>query len=266
MSSSLKNIAAIVGLSFSVALQPLASYAGGGLTGGALEVTQLANNAELMAQVAESAQQTAQQINMLATMMQNLQSLGDLSGIAARLGIPTSSLQSFFNSYKSAAEAKKAVEQISASLTRFQDNSMSMATFYGTLAERIGQGISIKGGDGKITREEIGAALRAMDKKKVESARKVMEQRLRTIEEMNSDYDFIRSNADEIGKITGNVQGLQFLATQQSGIQRLLMDARMSIESLNATLAEQRLESAEREQVEREIGRRLLERNIGRLF
>jgi len=99
--SSFKNIVAIVGVSFSVGLQPVASYAGGGLTGGALEITQLLNNAELMAQVAESAQQTAQQVNMLATMMQNLQGLGDLSGIAARLGIPTSSLQSFFNSYPS---------------------------------------------------------------------------------------------------------------------------------------------------------------------
>lgn len=264
--SSFKNIAAIVGMAFSVALQPLPSYAGGGLTGGALEVTQLANNAELMAQVSEAAQQTAQQVNMLATMMQNLQSLGDLSGIASRLGIPTSDLQSFVKSYRSVAEAQKAVSQISASLTRLQNNSTSMATFYDTLADRIGGGISSDGRDGKITMAEIDAAMRAMDKQKVERARKVMEQRLRTIEEMDNDYNFIRNNAGEISKITGNVQGLQFLASQQSSIQRLLMDSRMSIESLNTTLAEQRLESVEREQVEREIGRRLLERNIGRLF
>jgi hypothetical protein len=264
--SSFKNIAAIVGISFSIALQPVASYAGGGLTGGALEITQLANNAELMAQVSEAAQQTAQQVNMLATMMQNLQSLGDLSGIAARLGIPTSDLQSFVKSYRSVSEAQKAVSQISSSLTRLQDNSGSMATFYDTLADRISGGISTSGGDGKITRAEIDAAIRAMDKQKVERTRKVMEQRLRTIEEMNNDYDFIRNNAGEISKITGNVQGLQFLASQQSSIQRLLMDSRMSIESLNTTLTEQRLESAEREQVEREIGRKLLERNLGRLF
>jgi len=258
-----KKIAAILAVSFSAVLQPIPLRAGGGIIGGALEVTQLANHAELMAQVAEASQQTAQQINMLATMMQNLQSLTSLSGIASQLGIPVGNLQSFIDAYGSVATARMAVMNIKDSFERLGTNSNSMATFYGTLANRLGD--TIRPGT-QITTQEIQDALRAMDEERVRRARLVMQQRLRTIDEMNNDYKYIMDNASEIRQITGNVQGLQFLATQQSGIQRLLMDTRMSIESLNASLAEQRLESAEREELEKEIGRRMLERSLNRFF
>ncbi|MCX8018461.1 MAG: hypothetical protein N2690_11260, partial [Rhodocyclaceae bacterium] len=79
---------------------PVLPVRAGGITGGALEITQLANNAELMAQVAEASQQTVQQINMLATMLQNLKSLSNLAGIAQQLGLPLDNLQNFVQSYR----------------------------------------------------------------------------------------------------------------------------------------------------------------------
>jgi len=259
---SVKKIAAILTASLSL-LQPIPLHAGGGIRGGALEVTQLANNAELMAQVAEATQQTAQQINMLATMMHNLRSLTDLSGIAAQLGIPVGNLQSFINAYGSVATAQETVLRIRDTFERLGYNSVEMATFYGTLANRLGETVTP---GRQISDQEIQIALRNMNEERIRRARMVMQQRLRTIEEMNKDYKYIMDNAGEIKQITGNVQGLQFLAAQQSSIQRLLMDTRLSIESLNASMAEHRLESAERRELEREVARRLLERNAARFF
>ena len=48
------------------------SYAGGGLTGGATEVTQLANNLQLVMSYSEQVDQTLTQINQYKTMLQNL--------------------------------------------------------------------------------------------------------------------------------------------------------------------------------------------------
>lgn len=68
---SIRNaLAASVVVAFSVAAQ-----ASGGGFAGATEITQLANNAELVLSYVEQAQQTVTQINQYATMLRNLQRL-----------------------------------------------------------------------------------------------------------------------------------------------------------------------------------------------
>jgi len=180
---SVKKIVAIATLSLSM-LQPFPLYAGSKALG-ALEVTQLANNSELMAQVAEATQQTAQQINMLATMIHNLKSLNDLPQIAAQLGIPVGNLQSFINAYGSVAATQNAVMSIRESLRRLHDNSIEMATFYGALATKLG-GTVIP--DRQISNEEIQSALRKMNKERILRAREVLQHRLATIQGMQNDY------------------------------------------------------------------------------
>lgn len=61
---------------------PLA-HAGGGMTGGSTEVTQLANNVQLLASYVEQAQQTVTQMNQYAAMLRSLQKLTPNSALQA---------------------------------------------------------------------------------------------------------------------------------------------------------------------------------------
>jgi P-type conjugative transfer protein TrbJ len=54
-----------------------AAYAGGGITGGATEATQLMNNSELVAQVAQLAEQIQNQITMIRDMIYNTLTIPD---------------------------------------------------------------------------------------------------------------------------------------------------------------------------------------------
>ena len=63
---------ATIGIATSV---PARAGGGGGLSGGALEITQLANHAELIKQVAQQAQMVSNQIREYATLIQNLRQL-----------------------------------------------------------------------------------------------------------------------------------------------------------------------------------------------
>jgi P-type conjugative transfer protein TrbJ len=54
-----------------------AAYAGGGITGGATEITQLMNNSELVAQVAQLAEQIQNQITMIQDLIYNTLTIPD---------------------------------------------------------------------------------------------------------------------------------------------------------------------------------------------
>jgi P-type conjugative transfer protein TrbJ len=54
-----------------------AAFAGGGITGGATEITQLMNNSELVAQVAQLAEQIQNQITMIQDLIYNTLTIPD---------------------------------------------------------------------------------------------------------------------------------------------------------------------------------------------
>ncbi|MCX8017213.1 MAG: hypothetical protein N2690_04855 [Rhodocyclaceae bacterium] len=224
--------------------------AGGGLTGGALEITQLANNIELMAQVAEATQQTVQQINMLTTMLQNLRSLEKLTGVAKALGIETESLQSFINAYKGVSGALAALEKTKAAATRLGEGADSMASFYEEALKDLRQ-ISTK--EKTVPRDELNKIFAGMNQKQRDQARKILQQRLESLDAMKNDYDYLLQHSKDISKITGNVQGLQMLASQQINIQRLLLDNNTAFQTYLADLQAARVQEVEmREAKERE--------------
>jgi len=221
------------------------AHTGGGITGGALEITQLANNAELMAQVAEATQQTVHQINMLTTMLQNLKDLANLNFIAQQLGIDLGPLRDFIRAYNGVKGALNQLEQIQRSLSRMADNSMSMSYFF---RQAMNDLMTATGGQGTITAEQLNRSLMALDEARRQEAEEALQRRVEMIEQMQQDYQFIQNNAREIRSITGNVQGLQFLATQNTNLQRLLLDTKMSIDLFAAEIRKDRLHQIQQEE------------------
>lgn len=240
---------------------PALTVRAGGITGGALEITQLANNAELMAQVAESAQQTVQQINMLATMLQNLKSLSNLAGIAQQLGLPLDSLQSFVQSYKTTQGALSRLNEMQTTLTRLGKNADGMASFYSTLIDDLEK---YAGGSKTLTRQQLNSIFLTADRASMDRQRRVVAQRYEQTRAIQDDMKFVQDNAREIASITGNVQGLQFLASQQAGIQRMLLDSQLAFQQWATEMSAERLEQMERERLERERARLMLKDSLER--
>ncbi|WDP90475.1 MAG: hypothetical protein HUN04_12545 [Desulfobacter sp.] len=71
----------IVGMAITFMIFASNVYAGGGMTGGALEITQLANNVQLVQSQIEQAMQTQHQLNMYMAMLKNMKTLG-IGGIS----------------------------------------------------------------------------------------------------------------------------------------------------------------------------------------
>ncbi|MDR0653534.1 MAG: P-type conjugative transfer protein TrbJ [Synergistaceae bacterium] len=72
-----KNLKRIVALCVLCCFITNAAFAGGGLTGGATEITQLMNNSELVAQVAQLAEQIQNQITMIQDLIYNTLTIPD---------------------------------------------------------------------------------------------------------------------------------------------------------------------------------------------
>ena len=72
-----RNVKALVCLCVLFCFAANAALAGGGLTGGATEITQLMNNSELVAQVAQLAEQIQNQITMIQDLIYNTLTIPD---------------------------------------------------------------------------------------------------------------------------------------------------------------------------------------------
>ncbi|MDR0649260.1 MAG: P-type conjugative transfer protein TrbJ [Synergistaceae bacterium] len=72
-----KNLKKIAALCVLCCFAANAAFAGGGLTGGATEITQLMNNSELVAQVAQLAEQIQNQITMIQDLIYNTLTIPD---------------------------------------------------------------------------------------------------------------------------------------------------------------------------------------------
>jgi len=75
--TKLKNLKKIAALCVLCCFAANAAFAGGGLTGGATEITQLMNNSELIEQVAQLAEQIQNQITMIQDLIYNTLTIPD---------------------------------------------------------------------------------------------------------------------------------------------------------------------------------------------
>lgn len=112
---------------------------GGGGFAGATEITQIANNTELVMSYVEQAQQTVHQFNQYATMLKNLQQLNPsalLSGGAQRLWQDQGMNDTFRNLYKVTVGGQR----VAYSLQSLDRQMRSMNPDYGNFAKIDFQG------------------------------------------------------------------------------------------------------------------------------
>lgn len=241
---------AVCAIAASMSLASAPSVQAGSMAGVATEVTQLANNVELMMQVAESTQQTVQQINMLATMLQNLKSLSNLAGVARAMGINLTSLNNFIRAYNGTRGAINALQNMEAVLTRFGRNADSMASFYESILEDFDRYAKAQG-TSSVKISDVYGSLEKLSGDRRQQAQAILKQRMDMLQSMQNDYKYIQDNANEIGSITGNVEGLQFLASQNVNIQRLLLDTNVALQHAATELAAERVRNAEAEEADK---------------
>jgi len=254
----------LVALAVSLAIAGSAHAGSVGGMGGALEITQLANQAELMHQTAETVNQTAMQINQLTTMLQNLRSLGGLAAISQTMGIPLDGLNSFIELHGGVHGSVRALTNLERSLVRFERGASQTASFYGNITDNLG---AVLEGRQSITAADMNRIAREMTPQRRARLQQTLEAHITTLRDMEREHISIQESARQIPQITGNVQGFQFLASQNTGIQRLLADNQAATRQLAMEMSAERLEQAEREEVNHQKNQMLMRSAIsGALF
>jgi P-type conjugative transfer protein TrbJ len=151
----LKNISKIVAALIPLCLASSSATAGGGITGGSTEMTQLANNAELVEQVAQLAEQINNQITMIQDMIYNTLTVPDqlfrnVKGIYSKVkGIIDKTQGLAYNLANLDDELKRRFKSYSdlSSLSRVSDFSSEYKNIVGTQMETV-----------RSTMEAIGVA------------------------------------------------------------------------------------------------------------
>jgi P-type conjugative transfer protein TrbJ len=141
----MKGMKAVFALVVLFCFSANALFAGGGLSGGATEVTQMMNNAELIKQVAQLAQQIQNQITMIQDMIYNTFTIPDqlfrnVKGIYSKIkGIIDNTKGIAYNLSNLDEELKRRFRSYSdmSSLSRVSDFSSEYKAIVGTQMETI---------------------------------------------------------------------------------------------------------------------------------
>lgn len=282
----------VLALAGSLVLSPIAAdvHAGGGMSGGALEVTQLANKAELIAQVAEAASQTAQQVQMVMMMVHNLKQM-DPFAIAAMLS--NGSLGALGKSIGSAINMGAEAQAIFGALQKVGQSAQKLAgTAWGAYHTMRPVLQGVKGWSGKYSFSNgyysyggmklkpydfYGKVLQevfdGMDAKtrssltfeggEIKSAHeymKVLDTRFKGVEE---DMQALSSASESIpSEITGNIQGLQYIAAQQVNTQAAIKELRSTMYEIEGMRKTDEAEKATREKAREELRDMVIRRQM----
>lgn len=246
MESKVSRIGA-VGLILSFALS-LPFSANAGETGGmATEVTQLANNAELVAQVGEAVQTTSNTLMTAQATMQMLRQLPQ-SVISQMTNLPIAEVQKLAEAYTVMSRAVGVYQQAEAVLRQAQSDATRLNITPSELLYYKADAAYKYGGIYQQTYEQEQAKLAAL----AEVSQDVQEQ------------------AEQVASIDANVKGIQFIANQNIAIQKTLNQIADSIATANANAAkaanlqataegDQATKAAERERLEAESRRQINE-------
>lgn len=192
---------------------PAPAFAGGGMGGGATEITQLMNNTELVASVAEEAaqnstllQQYITQVAQLRTMDQNLLSM-PISVIEGALGPATwAKVAPFVRAYQASTNFQNAAvtvrDDMTANMGAMRRLNMQPSEYYG----------------------KVGAAVRAREEYWVDQQR----QSLHHMNILKTRGEEVEALDQRIPEIDGQVRGFQHLALQ-GGRMSILMNEQQGI-------------------------------------
>ncbi|MFL9996259.1 conjugal transfer protein TrbJ [Paraburkholderia sediminicola] len=193
---------------FPLILRVVAARAGGGLDGGATEITQLLNHAELASSVAQQAQMVEQNVQaqitrlqQYVTMVQNLKQ------------VPTSLIDQTIAPYRTQLAS---FQSLSTTITQLQQAASATNGLFGrSLSEMNTTGMSpsqwlsaytsLAATRGGIYQQQLTQDMQNLD---------TLAQRAQNLQQMQS----------QIPGVTGNVQGLQMLSQQSNVLAGEMVD------------------------------------------
>lgn len=188
---------------------------GGGLTGGAMEHTQMMNNAELIAQVGEAASTTANTLQSAMGIVDQLRQFNPAT-IAKMTGLPIKDVTAMANAYKTMSKAAVIYKDVAGML----NNHASAAQI-------------LKVGPQKFL--EMKALLA---KQEGGIHKQQYEQETAKLKQLQSIAGDVQEQATNLQRIDSTVGGVQFLASQNVKVQGLMVQLNDSVANANANAAQ----------------------------
>lgn len=200
------------------------AHAGGGAGGGATEVTQLLNHVELVMQVGEAVSTTANTLQTAQATMQMLRQLAP-GTISQMTGLPIDQVAKMAEAYTVMSQASGVYKDAAAVLSKAQQDAVRLNISPSQLLAYKAEAATRYGGVYQQTYEQEQA-------------------KLRRLSDVSRD---VQRQAETVQSIDANVKGIQFLASQNVGVQSVLREIGDSIATANANAA---LEAQERKNAE----------------
>lgn len=209
---------------------PLSAVAGGGMTGGATEFTQLANKAELIAQVGQAVQTTSNTLMTAQSTMQMLRQLPESVISEAMSGLPVEKVQALADAYTVMSQAVGVYQDAEAVLRKAHNDAQRLGISPSELLQHKANAAAMHGGVYKQAYEAEQAKLARLAKTSAE----------------------VQKQANTVKTIDSNVGGIQFLASQNVQVQATLAELSGSVAVATANAArEAKLRQDELERVQR---------------
>lgn len=195
---------------------PFTANAGGGAGGGtSTEITQLANNVELIAQVGEAVATTTNTLMTAQSTMQQLRQLGPelLSQLS---GLPIEQVQKMAEAYEVMSKASDVYKDASAVLEKAKNDATKLGVLPSELLRMKADVAAAFGGQYKQVYEQEQA-------------------KLRRLADVSAD---VQKQAETVKGIDANVKGIQVLANQNVKMQAALASLNESVSTANTMAAQ----------------------------
>lgn len=186
-----------------------------GLVAGATEITQIMNNIELITQVGEATETTANTLMTAQSTMQMLRQLPESAMAGTMGGLPVDKVQAMADAYVVMNEATGVYKDAENVLRKAQYDAERLGMTPSELLRHKANAAAMHGGIYQQTYEQEQAKLARLAKTSKE----------------------VQKQADTVKSIDANVSGIQFLASQNVQVQASLADISTSIATANANAA-----------------------------
>lgn len=186
------------------------AYAGGGgMTGGALEITSLANNAELVTNAANTLNTVRNTLQSSLYLAQDLKQL-DPATISQLVGFPLQQVGQMVDLYNQVTNSLSAYQQFQQQLQQFRQGAAGANMTPGQYLQYMAYEARTTGG---VYQQELSAAQR-------------------TTQNLQQQSQMLQQTASQIPNVTSEVGGMQQLMVQNTQTQSLLMSVAQSLNSV----------------------------------
>lgn len=216
----------LAGASCGIVLSFTAHAGGGGMSGGATEMTQLANKAELIAQVGQAVQTTSNTLMTAHSTMQMLRQLPSSILDEALSGLPVDKVQAMADAYVVMNKAVGVYKDAEYVLRKAQSDAMALKISPSELLQHKAYAAAAYGGVYLQAYEDDMA-------------------RIKRAAEMSKE---VQKQAEIVKRVDSTVGGIQALASQNVALQATMAELAVSIQTANANAALEKKKEKDYEQ------------------